>query len=111
MQGFQEYFSSIKPIRILVLDTAPGIAHAIASELKKSNSKLAGVAFDVFEHEGANFQSPLIGCKNAILTPHIAGTTNAALSSSAIQMVENIHAILSGYSPFLANPDLLKKQI
>jgi D-3-phosphoglycerate dehydrogenase len=81
----------------------------IAVELKNPNSKLAGVAFDVFEQEGEKFASPLIGCKNAILTPHIAGTTNAALSNTATQLVENIISILSGNNPVLANPEVLKK--
>ncbi len=66
---------------------------AVAQELKKVNSKLAGVAFDVFENEAGDFDSPLIGCKKALLTPHIAGTTNAALTNTATQLVNNISAI------------------
>ncbi len=67
---------------------------AVAEELRKPNSRLAGAAFDVFAIEGEKFTSPLIGTK-AILTPHIAGTTTLALSCAATQMVENIHAELS----------------
>lgn len=81
--------------------------NAIAAELLKPNPKLAGVAFDVFEDEGRKFNSPLIGCKNAILTPHIAGTTNAALSRAAVQMVINIIAIINESNPFIANPAVL----
>jgi phosphoglycerate dehydrogenase-like enzyme len=68
---------------------------AIAKELQKPDSILAGVAFDVFENEEeGRFQSPLINCKNALLTPHVAGTTNTALTDAATQLVKNISAIL-----------------
>ncbi|GEM_PF-373294 len=80
---------------------------AVAKELQKLDSKLVGVAFDVFENEGAKFQSPLIGCKRAILTPHIAGTTNTALTNVAVQLVNNIQNILLSNNSFLANPEIL----
>ena len=68
---------------------------AVAAELQKPDSRLAGVAFDVFEHEEAGrFQTPLIHCKNALLTPHVAGTTDAALTAAATQLVQNIAGIL-----------------
>ena len=80
---------------------------AVVKELQKVDSKLAGVAFDVFEHEGEYFNSPLIGCTKALLTPHIAGTTHAGLTNTATQLVNNISEILS--KSFLANPEFFKK--
>ncbi len=68
---------------------------ALAKELQKLDSRLAGVAFDVFEfEEEGRFRTPLQHCKNALLTPHVAGTTNTALTNAAVQLVKNMRAIL-----------------
>jgi phosphoglycerate dehydrogenase-like enzyme len=84
--------------------------HAIAHELNKENSKLAGVAFDVFKNEASHFTTPLIGCKNALLTPHIAGTTHTALTNAALQLINNIMDILTKPAPFLANPEVMNSE-
>lgn len=80
-----------------IINTARGCIvdeYAVAAELKKTDSKLAGVAFDVFEKEGAQFESPLIGCPNTLLTPHVAGTTDAALSNAAVSLMEDIEKLI-----------------
>ncbi len=83
---------------------------AVAAELRKKDSKLLGVAFDVFEKEGTEFDSPLVGLPNALLTPHIAATTNQALTNAAVTLVKNIDAILAKSAKVsVANPEVLKK--
>lgn len=68
---------------------------AVAEELQKPDSRLAGVAFDVFLHEEeGRFTSPLLNCNKALLTPHVAATTDNALTEAATQLVKNIVAVL-----------------
>lgn len=54
--------------------------HAAAAALKDGH--LGGAAFDVFPDEpaavGDKFSSPLQGCPNTILTPHVGGSTEEA---------------------------------
>lgn len=51
---------------------------------------LAGAAVDVYPSEpfknGPGFETPLIGCPNTILTPHIGGSTEEAQSSIGIEV-------------------------
>ena len=59
----------------------PSLAEALES------GKLAGAAIDVFPSEPksgtAEFSSPLRGCENVLLTPHIGGSTLEAQSAIA----------------------------
>lgn len=61
---------------------------ALVSALKSDH--LLGCAIDVYPVEpfknGKTFESPLMGCKNTILTPHIGGSTEEAQSSIGIEV-------------------------
>lgn len=99
---------------VFIINTSRGgiiDEEALANELKNPKSKIAGVAFDVFENEGSKFQSPLSGCPRTILTPHIAGTTEKALTFIAEHLVGDIQSFLQGDVPrTLANPMVLEKK-
>ncbi|KAJ1910190.1 D-3-phosphoglycerate dehydrogenase 2 [Tieghemiomyces parasiticus] len=62
----------------------PALAEALRA------SKLAGCAIDVYPSEplanGKYFESPLIGCPNTILSPHIGGSTEEAQSMIGIEV-------------------------
>lgn len=71
--------------------------HAAAAALKDGH--LGGAAFDVFPDEpaavGDKFSSPLQGCPNTILTPHVGGSTEEAQvaigKEVAIKMISYIN--------------------
>lgn len=81
----------------LVDETA--LAEALAS------GRLAGAGLDVAS-EGAA-QGPLSGCDNLIFTPHLGGTTDAALRRTAEAAADNVIAALAGRMPATTiNPEI-----
>ena len=57
---------------------------------------LAGAGLDTFESEPLSADSPLRTLPNALLSPHTASTTDAALASSLDMVVDNVLAFLAG---------------
>lgn len=56
--------------------------------------KLGGAALDVFEHEPLAGGSPLAGCPNLLLTPHIAGVTRESNVRVSSMIAEKVSAAL-----------------
>ena len=65
---------------------------ALASALR--SGRIGGAALDVFPAEPAGngdpFASPVSGCPNAILTPHIGGSTEEAQEAIAVDVSEKL---------------------
>ena len=75
----------------ILINTARGgivdetaLAHALKSEA------LGGAALDVFSDEPLKAGSPLAGCPNLILTPHIAGVTKEANTRVSSLIAERV---------------------
>ncbi|MDC7872023.1 hypothetical protein TH60_21260 [Pantoea ananatis] len=64
--------------------------HALAQFMHKHPGWIAGAALDTLESEGEHFFSPLQKNDEALLTPHIAGSTESALINAAIRAQEGI---------------------
>jgi len=61
--------------------------------------KLGGAALDVFEHEPLAAGSPLAGCPNLLLTPHIAGVTRESNVRVSSMIAEKVAAALERHRP------------
>lgn len=70
---------------------------ALATRLRAN--KLGGAAVDVFSEEPISPQHPLLGLKNALLTPHLAGATNEVRERVVHMAVENMVRVLKGEWP------------
>jgi len=66
---------------------------AVAEGIK--SGKLGGAAFDVYEKEPPD-DSPLIGCENVILTPHLGASTEEAQVNVAIDIANSTRDALLG---------------
>lgn len=68
------------------------------------SGRIAGAALDVFDPEPLGEDSPLFGLENAIVTPHIGGSTHEALANVARMASEDILSFLeTGQTPHLVN--------
>lgn len=62
-----------------------------------AHREIAGAGIDVFDTEPLH-DSPLFRLDNVVLTPHLAGITQGAMSAAAVRAAQNALSILAGGS-------------
>lgn len=67
---------------------------ALADALE--SGQVAQCAIDVFEDEKNIAQSPLLKCKNTVLTPHLGASTDEAQINVALDVANQVVDVLSG---------------
>jgi D-3-phosphoglycerate dehydrogenase len=82
---------ALLPDGAILVNTARGevidetaLVHALASK------KLAAAGLDTTADEPMAASNPLLTMKNVVLTPHVGGSTPAALSAMAVGAVDNV---------------------
>ncbi len=87
--------ASMKRGAVLINTARGGVVdeNALAAALR--DGALGGAAIDVFEREPLPAGSPLAGCPNVILTPHIAGLTLESNARVSSMIAERVAAALS----------------
>ena len=60
------------------------------------SGKLAGAALDVTRKEPIPCDSPLVGCPNLLITPHIAGSADDVQACGTHMVIESLSAYLEG---------------
>ena len=86
---------AMKPDAIVINTARGGVVDesALAGALRAG--RLGGAALDVFDREPLPAGSPLAGCPNLLLTPHIAGVTAESNERVSAMIAERVIAALA----------------
>jgi D-3-phosphoglycerate dehydrogenase len=80
---------------------------ALADALR--HNRIGGAGIDVFEFEPPQADNPLFALPNIVLSPHVAGVTEASMKGMALACADVIDTVLAGGRPAtLLNPEVLK---
>jgi len=90
----------MKPGAYLVNASRGKVVDVEAAAQALRSGHLGGAAFDVFPSEpppikDAEFKSPLRGCPNTILTPHIGGSTEEAQAAIGKEVSQKMIALIN----------------
>jgi len=89
-----ERLAGMKPAAILINTSRGGVVDEAAVAAALIAGRLGGAALDVFEQEPLAGGSPLAGCPNLLLTPHIAGLTAESNVRVSMLIAERVDAAL-----------------
>ena len=87
--------AAMKPGAVLVNTAGGGVVAEAALAAALRAGRLAGAALDVFAAEPLPPGSPLVGCPNLILSPHVAGMTAESSSRVATLIAERVLVALA----------------
>lgn len=85
----------LKPTARIINCARGGVVDENAVAAALQDGSLAGAAFDVFGEEPPT-GSPLLAAPNSVLTPHLGASTVEAQTNVAIDVAEQVIAILEG---------------
>jgi len=102
------------PDQAILVNTARGglVDEAALVEALRSG-RLFGAGLDTLEQEPLPASSPLCGLPNLVMTPHVGGSTPAALEAMAVAAVGNVLGFLAGRPPGAercVNPQVLSRR-
>jgi D-3-phosphoglycerate dehydrogenase len=91
-----------------ILNTSRGgIIDEEALHRALTEGRIAGAALDVFVEEPPPPDHPLLKLDHMVVTPHIGGVTEEAMSRMAIMAAEDILRVLAGDRPqHVVNPEI-----
>ena len=90
-----ETFARMKPGSIFINIARGPVADIPALRAALDSGHLGGAAIDVFDREPCT-DSPLIGCPNALLTPHSASYTSENFTAMNVMAAQNLLDFFSG---------------
>jgi phosphoglycerate dehydrogenase-like enzyme len=91
---------------VIVNTSRGGIIDEAALAAALAAGSLGGAGIDVFEFEPPQAGNPLFGLPNVVLSPHVAGVTEASMKHMALHCADVIDTILAGERPAtLLNPE------
>jgi (S)-sulfolactate dehydrogenase len=88
--------AAMKRGAIVINTSRGGVVDEAAVAAALHSGHLGGAALDVFETEPLPAGSPLAGCPNLILTPHVAGVTAESNERVSSMIAERVIAALAG---------------
>lgn len=98
----------MKPHAMLVNCSRGGIINEAALAEALRCGQIAGAGIDVFADEPPAADHPLFGLHNCLLSPHVAGVTEAGMKDMALHVAAVIDTVSRGEVPAtLLNPEVL----
>jgi len=95
----KSYLDQMKDGAILINCSRGGLVDEADIADACINSKLAGYAADVLEHEPIKAPHPFQKIENILLTPHIAARTYESVERQAVMATENLLRVLRNEKP------------
>jgi phosphoglycerate dehydrogenase-like enzyme len=93
--GAQE-FGLMKPGAVLVNTARGGLVDRQALHAALDGGRVGGAGLDVFHDEPLKPDDPLLGCANAVLSPHNAGQTPEVRRDGLLKVIDNVERFLAG---------------
>jgi D-3-phosphoglycerate dehydrogenase len=90
-----EELALVKPTIRLINTARGGVIDEVALAAALADGRVAGAAIDVFTQEPAT-ENPLIKAPNLVTTPHLGASTAEAQERVAVDVAEQIAAVLRG---------------
>ncbi|MFC2009746.1 NAD(P)-dependent oxidoreductase, partial [Chloroflexota bacterium] len=110
MIGARE-LSMVKPSVRLINCARGGLIDEEALLQAIEQGRVAGAAIDVFEQEPPT-DNPLLKCKDVIVTPHLGASTAEAQTGVAVDVAEQVVAVLQGHpARYAVNAPLIPPEI
>jgi D-3-phosphoglycerate dehydrogenase / 2-oxoglutarate reductase len=99
----------MQPHAILVNCSRGGIVDEAALADALRSGQIAGAGIDVCDAEPPAADNPLFGLPNCLLSPHVAGVTEAGMKDMALNVAKVIETVSRGEVPdTLINPEVLQ---
>lgn len=95
--------AKMKPGAVLINTARGALVEDAAVARALHSGHLGFFGADVVSVEPIRPNNPLLGCDNALLTPHIAWTTAESLARLSAVMAENLRSFLAGKPQNIAN--------
>jgi D-3-phosphoglycerate dehydrogenase len=89
----------MKPTAVLVNTARGGVLDQMALADALRERVIEGAACDVWEHEPATVEHPLLGCDNFIGTPHLAGISVEGNIDNRTKQAQEVIRVLTGHPP------------
>jgi phosphoglycerate dehydrogenase-like enzyme len=91
----QRELSTIKPGALLVNVSQPQLVDRVALREALATGRVGGFGLDIFYEEPGPLQDPLLGFRNVIVTPHLAGSPRFNALSDFEEMLLNMARALA----------------
>lgn len=88
-------FACMKPECVFINIARSGVVDTLALKQALDSGSIYGACVDVYDHEPCT-TSPLIGCKNAVLTPHTASFTIENFGEMNLRAALNVISFAEG---------------
>jgi D-3-phosphoglycerate dehydrogenase len=101
-------FAAMGPEAIIVNTSRGGLVDESALLRALQAGSIGGAGIDVFEREPPETDHPLFAMPNVVLSPHVAGVTNASMRGMALAVADLVDQVMAGERPAtLLNPQAL----